>query len=28
MTRAEIASFLISQLTDDTYHRAAPAISN
>src|SRR5215207_9624903 len=28
MTRAEIASFLISQLTDHTYHRAAPAISN
>ena len=28
MTRADIASFLISQLTDDTYHRAAPAISN
>ena len=28
MTRADIASFLISQLTDTTYHRAAPAISN
>jgi putative NADH-flavin reductase len=28
MTRADIASFLIGQLTDDTYHRAAPAISN
>ena len=28
MTRADIASFLIGQLTDDTYQRAAPAISN
>ena len=28
MTRADIASFLTGQLTDDTYHRAAPAISN
>jgi uncharacterized protein YbjT (DUF2867 family) len=28
MTRADIARFLISQLTDTTYHRAAPAISN
>jgi uncharacterized protein YbjT (DUF2867 family) len=28
MTRANIASFLVRQLTDDTYHRAAPAISN
>jgi putative NADH-flavin reductase len=28
MTRADIARFLISQLTDTTYQRAAPAISN
>jgi hypothetical protein len=28
MSRADIASFLVGQLTDDTYHRAAPAISN
>jgi putative NADH-flavin reductase len=28
VTRADIASFLIRQLTDTTYHRAAPAISN
>jgi uncharacterized protein YbjT (DUF2867 family) len=28
MTRADIAAFLVTQLTDDTYHRAAPAISN
>jgi nucleoside-diphosphate-sugar epimerase len=28
MTRADIAAFLISQLTDTTYHHAAPAISN
>jgi hypothetical protein len=28
MTRADIARFLIRQLTDTTYHRAAPAISN
>ena len=28
MTRADIAGFLVGQLTDDTYHRAAPAISN
>lgn len=28
MTRADIATFLVSQLTDDTYIRAMPAISN
>jgi putative NADH-flavin reductase len=28
MSRADIASLLVGQLTDDTYHRAAPAISN
>jgi putative NADH-flavin reductase len=28
MTRADIAAFLVSQLTDDTFSRAAPAISN
>jgi len=28
MTRADIAAFLVGQLTDDTYVRAAPAISN
>ncbi len=28
MTRADIAAFLVGQLTDDTYRRAAPAISN
>jgi putative NADH-flavin reductase len=28
MTRADIAAFLIGQLTDPTYLRAAPAISN
>jgi putative NADH-flavin reductase len=28
MTRADIASFLVGQLDDDTYLRAAPAISN
>jgi nucleoside-diphosphate-sugar epimerase len=28
MTRADIADFLVAQLTDDTYSRAAPAISN
>jgi nucleoside-diphosphate-sugar epimerase len=28
MTRADIAAFLVAQLTDDTYHHAAPAISN
>jgi putative NADH-flavin reductase len=28
MTRADIASFLVDQLDDDTYLRAAPAISN
>ena len=28
MTRADIARFLIRQLTDTTYHQAAPAISN
>jgi nucleoside-diphosphate-sugar epimerase len=28
MTRADIAAFLVAQLTDHTYHRAAPAISN
>ncbi|MBK6856544.1 MAG: NAD(P)H-binding protein [Microthrixaceae bacterium] len=27
-TRADIAAFLVGQLTDDTYVRAAPAISN
>ena len=28
MTRADIADFLVHQLTDPTYVRAAPAISN
>ena len=28
MTRADIATFLVGQLTDTTYVRAAPAISN
>jgi hypothetical protein len=28
MTRADIATFLVSQLTDRTYLHAAPAISN
>lgn len=28
MTRADIAGFLVGQLTDDAFHRAAPAISN
>jgi nucleoside-diphosphate-sugar epimerase len=28
MSRADIASFLVRQLTDDTYLQAAPAISN
>jgi nucleoside-diphosphate-sugar epimerase len=28
MSRPDIASFLVHQLGDDTYHRAAPAISN
>ena len=28
MTRADIAAFLVNQLTDDTYLQAAPAISN
>jgi hypothetical protein len=28
MSRADIATFLVSQLTDDTYRRASPAISN
>jgi NAD(P)H-binding len=28
MSRADIARFLIDQLTDDAYHRALPAISN
>ncbi len=28
MTRADIAGFLVAQLTDDTYVRAAPAISS
>ena len=28
MTRADIAGFLVDQLTDDTFSRAAPAISN
>ena len=28
MSRADIASFLVRQLTDDTNHRAGPAISN
>jgi nucleoside-diphosphate-sugar epimerase len=28
MSRADIAAFLVAQLTDDTYRRAAPAISN
>ncbi len=28
MSRADIAAFLVVQLTDDRYHRAAPVISN
>ena len=28
MSRADIASFLVAQLTDETFSRAAPAISN
>jgi uncharacterized protein YbjT (DUF2867 family) len=28
MSRADIAAFLVAQLTDDTYLRAAPAVSN
>jgi putative NADH-flavin reductase len=28
MSRADIAAFLVGQLADDTYHQAAPAISN
>ena len=28
MTRADIAAFLVGQVTDDTYVRATPAISN
>lgn len=28
MSRADIAAFLVAQLNDDTYSRAAPAISN
>jgi nucleoside-diphosphate-sugar epimerase len=28
MSRADIAAFLVAQLTDDTFARAAPAISN
>jgi nucleoside-diphosphate-sugar epimerase len=28
MTRTDIAAFLVEQLTDRTYHQAAPAISN
>jgi uncharacterized protein YbjT (DUF2867 family) len=28
MTRADIAAFLVAQLTDETFSRAAPAISN
>jgi uncharacterized protein YbjT (DUF2867 family) len=28
MTRADIAAFLVAQLTDDRYRQAAPAISN
>lgn len=28
MSRTDIAAFLVSQLTDDTHHSAAPAISN
>jgi hypothetical protein len=28
MSRADIAAFLIAQLTDPRYHRAMPAISN
>ena len=28
MSRADIATFLVRQLTDDTYRRASPAISN
>jgi nucleoside-diphosphate-sugar epimerase len=28
MTRTDIATFLVGQLTDPTYHQAAPAISN
>jgi putative NADH-flavin reductase len=28
MSRADVAAFLVAQLTDDTFSRAAPAISN
>ena len=28
ITRADIADFLLAQLTDTRFHRAAPAISN
>lgn len=28
VSRADVAAFLVGQLTDTTYHRAAPAISN
>ena len=28
MSRADIAAFLVAQLTDETFSRAAPAISN
>jgi hypothetical protein len=28
MSRADIAAFLVGQLTDDTFSRAAPAISS
>jgi putative NADH-flavin reductase len=28
MSRADIATFLVDQLTDTTYNRSAPAISN
>ena len=28
MGREDVATFLVDQLTDTTYHRSAPAISN
>jgi hypothetical protein len=28
MSRSDIAAFLVAQLSDDTFSRAAPAISN
>ncbi len=28
ITRADIAGFLLDQITDERFHRAAPAISN